>query len=234
MNILHHFLKPLSNIRVIAQCHSSDELRELVRLEKPDLLLLDIQISNVDGIRAVQDCLMIHPDVKVIFITKCDEYAIEAFRMNAVDYILKPIERLRLYQAINKAESMILYERRQMKEKNNRNLIIKDHKGTTYVPLQEIIFIEKYGAKCLVYTKEWIYETNGNLGDLMTELDDYFFLAHRSYIINLTKISQIVMKNDTYTAQFWDFEHYASISKLRIKALKEKMLQSLHQQYFFI
>jgi two-component system, LytTR family, response regulator len=223
VKLLHHFLVHLSDIEIVGHCYNGDDLVEQVMQKKPDLLLVDINMPKKNGIIAVKECLNLFPQIKFIFTTGFDEYALEAFQLTAIDYIVKPIEKFRLYKAIEKAKNIILYERNQSYTIQIKNLPIKDQNGTSYVPQHDIYFIEKSGKKCLVYTKERVFETNENISNLLASLDESFFSAHRSYIINLKRISHIVPQNETFLVYFQDFDQQASISKLKINEVKEKM-----------
>jgi two-component system, LytTR family, response regulator len=225
--ILMHFLAELPDFDVVGHCNNGEELVEQVMKYKPELILTDINMPHKNGINAIKDCLTFYPDIKYIFITGYDEYAIEAFNIAAIDYIVKPIEKSRLYKALEKAKSVLQFEENLQPKTNIMHLPIKDINGTYYVPQDEIYFIEKSGKKCIVYTKDKLYETQENIGKLVERLNDSFFSAHRSFVINLRKVDYIVPQNETYIVYFQDFNKQASISKLKISEVKEKMEQIL-------
>ncbi|MGG0719998.1 response regulator [Robertmurraya massiliosenegalensis] len=231
IEIIEYFIRNLPDFEIIGVCIDGEELVEQIILKKPDLVLTDINMPKKNGIDAIKECLSFNHDLKFIFFTGYDEYALEAFRLSAVDYLVKPIEKERLYQALDKARDLLRYER----EKDNPmrpadtilNLTLKDQKGTRYIPLKDIYFIEKIEKKCLVYTKEEIYETNETISKLLERLDDTFFHSHRSYIINLKKISHIMPRNESYIVHFANYSNQAIISKLKINDVKEKISRLL-------
>lgn len=237
LEILRLFLESLSTFKVVGVCNDGEELVAEIMIKKPDLLLVDINMPMKSGMSAVKECLSFYPDLKFIFISGYEQYALEAFEMSAIDYIVKPIEKARLYKGLEKARNIIQYEQNQMqKTKTNlkiRNLPIKDHTGTLYVPQQEIFYIEKSGKKCFIYTQKKVYETNENISKLLERLDDLFFPAHRSNIINLKRISHIIPQNETFVVYFHDFDKTASISKLKINEIKEKMVSLLDANSLF-
>lgn len=102
-------------------------------------------------------------------------------------------------------------------------LHLKEQNSTQYIPLSDIYFIEKAGKKCLVYTTNEIYETSEPMNKIINRLDDTFFQAHRSNIINLSKITQIMPQNETYVVLFENYDKQASLSKLRINEVRERM-----------
>lgn len=227
MEIIKYFISDLLDFQLIGQCENGDELVEQVMLKKPDLVLTDVNMPKKNGLQAVKECQMFHPKLKVIFLTGYDDYAIDAFNFAAVDYIVKPIEKDRLFQALEKAKDILLFEQGKMNEQqenSNRNvLLLKDNNCTRFIPFEDIYFVEKVGKKCLVYTKAEIYETNETIGRILSRLDDSFFQAHRSYIINLQEVMQITQQNETFIAYFRGYDKQAGISKLKINEVRERI-----------
>ncbi|MGG3560538.1 response regulator transcription factor [Neobacillus rhizosphaerae] len=227
MEIIKYFIGELPDFQLVASCTNGEELVEMVMVMKPDLVITDINMPKKNGILAIKECLSFHPTLKFIFLTGNDEFAIEAFEINTVDYLVKPIERTRLMVAMEKARNILQFEHGDGDTRNHRlhMLPLKEQNCTQYIPLSDIYFIEKAGKKCLVYTKAQIYETSESISKIMSRLDDSFFQAHRSNIINLKKISQIIPQNETYMVHFKDYDKPASLSKLKINEVRERMLQ---------
>jgi two-component system, LytTR family, response regulator len=225
--IVRFFIGSLSSFEIVGACRNGEELIDEVLIQKPDLILTDINMPLKDGVDAIKECLTFHPTVKFIFITGYDNYAITAFQLAAVDYIVKPVEKIRLFKALEKAKNMIDFEKGNIethaKERNIKNLVIKDMNCTRYIPMDEILFIEKTGKKCFVYTQDEIFETSENISKIYDKLDHTFYSAHRSYIINLKKVSHITPHHETYIASFHDYDRQASISKLKINEVRDKI-----------
>lgn len=220
-------LKELPDFQLIGQCQTGEQLVEAVIIKRPDLILTAIQLAGKSGLQAIKDCKMLFPDIKVIFITGFDEFAVEAFELAAIDYIVKPVERERFVMALERAKTIIWFEQ-QKKEtsaplQKAKVLPLRDQHGILFIPLADIYFIEKSGKKCLVYTKQDIYETNETMASLLTHLDHSFFQTHRSYIINLKKISQITPQKESFIVQFLNYEHRAKISKLKMNEVRARI-----------
>ncbi|ETI69176.1 LytR/AlgR family response regulator transcription factor [Neobacillus vireti] len=221
---MKHLLTSLPEFQLIGQCANGEQLVEEVIVKKPDLVLTAIKIAKKNGMEAMKEVLAFLPTIKVIFITGFDEYAIEAFEMAAVDYLLKPVEEERLAQALEKAKNIIEFEREKMGnslKQQQKILQLRDQTATLFIPLDEILFIEKAGKKCLVYTEKEIYDTSETMARILTRLDETFFHAHRSYIINLEKISQIIPQKESFIVHFKDYDHLAKISKLKINEIRK-------------
>jgi diguanylate cyclase (GGDEF)-like protein len=106
--IIRRFLEPLDQITIVGEAGSGEELIRAVADNEPNLVLVDINMPKMNGIQAIKECLSLNPGLKVIFITGHNEYAVEAFDVSAVDYIVKPIEKHRLEVAIEKAKTIIM------------------------------------------------------------------------------------------------------------------------------
>jgi two-component system, LytTR family, response regulator len=232
LEILEYFIRDLPFFHLVGTCTNGDELVEKVMVHKPDLVLSDINMPFMNGMDAIKECLSFYPSLKFIFITGYDEFAVEAFRMTAVDYIVKPYEKERLYKALEKAKNLILLEQNQMErdfqEVPIKKLPLKDQNCIRYIPLNDIYFIEKVGKKCFVYTEMGMIETNDSLGKILERLDHTFFPSHRAYIINLNKVTHIKPHGETFLVDFQNYEKQANISKLKINEVREK-IAALHE-----
>jgi two-component system, LytTR family, response regulator len=123
--LLHHFIRFLPQYKVVGEAISGEEFVRLVLEEKPDIALVDIKMPDLDGKEAVKICKQSLPALQVIFTTGYDEFAVKAFEIAATDYIVKPIERTRLFHALEKARKLIELSRQD-------HLSIKNEKQKTW------------------------------------------------------------------------------------------------------
>ena len=226
INMIKSFVKDLSDFQLIGQCVTGEQLIEEVMVKKPDLVLTAITLSKKNGMQAIKECLSFFSPMKVIFIADNNEYAIEAFEIAAVDYIVKPFTQERLDRALERAYHIISFERDKIatEHKSQQKVLpLRDQNATFFIPLSDIYFIEKVGKKCLVYTAIEIYDTNETMARILERLNASFFHAHRSYIINLAKISQITPQKESFIVHFNDMDKRAKISKLKINELRERI-----------
>lgn len=167
---------------------------EAIRSLKPDLVFLDIEMPNYAGFEIVN--FFENVDFDIIFVTAYDKYAIRAFEVSAVDYLLKPVDIERLQQSVQKAQ-----ERMQLKnnldrfkllsqtlESNVLNNIIVSDKGYQYtISIATIIAIEAQESYSVIYTEEKKYTASKNLKHFENLLNENkrFFRVHKSWIINL-------------------------------------------------
>ncbi|MED1471916.1 LytTR family DNA-binding domain-containing protein [Bacillus salipaludis] len=224
--LLAQFTQLLPDYIVAGEAASGNELLELVMKEKPEIVLLDIQMPDLNGVEAARACKMIAPSVHIIFTTGHEEYAVEAFNLSAVDYLVKPIERTRFFMAMEKAKKSMEVVRTleaRAAKKEWRRLAIKSNQTFVYLPVEKILFIEKEGRKSVIHTVDERFVTHEPLLDLADRLPDYFHKTHRSYLVNLKKIVKIEALGETYSAHFANSEKTAYISKLKINEIHRLM-----------
>jgi two-component system, LytTR family, response regulator len=192
---LINLLKNFDEIEVVAECSNSDEAKEAILLHNPELIFLDIQMPGKNGFELLQDLEKVP---KVIFVTAYDEYALKAFEVNALDYLLKPVEEDRLAEAINK----ILAEDEEEAEsslsvKNDGRLgqddqiFLKDGEKCWFVSLRDIKLFESEGNYVRVYFSNFKPLILKSLNNLEERLDHTFFRTNRKYIVNLRWVQSV-------------------------------------------
>lgn len=147
-----------------------------------DILLLDIEMKNMDGVTLAKTIRKDNKLVQIIFITGYSDYILDGYDVDALHYLMKPVNSDKLEEVLTKAVSLI--------NKNEKclNLIIY---GQMYrIPLQEIIHIEVIQNYVTIYSKEK-YTIKKTLGEIEKLLDDRFFRVSRSIIVNLHYISRV-------------------------------------------
>jgi two-component system, LytTR family, response regulator len=220
--LLQHTIKLFFDFEVIGEAGNGEELYQLVIDLKPDIALVDINMPGLTGVEAVKLCKETMPSLQVVFTTGYEEFAVEAFNMSAVDYIVKPIERTRLFIALDKATKALQLEKTMaQKYKQYKKLSIKSNNSYLYLTIEDILFIEKEGRKTILHTKNERFETTESLMDLEDMLPGYFYKTHRSYLVNLSKIIKIEPSGETYLACFANTSKNAYISKLKINEVQE-------------
>ncbi|PGY11938.1 LytTR family DNA-binding domain-containing protein [Bacillus sp. AFS031507] len=219
--LLKHLVKHVPNYQIVGEAVNGEDLIKKVMMEKPDLVLVDINMPLLNGMEAVKSCKKIVPSLQVIFITGHDEYALEAFGVNAIDYIVKPVERERLYAALDRAATLKNKNVTIQQSSIKKDLMIKQQNHYSFIPLDEIIFIEKADRKSVIHTMDQKIEFNEALTNLEEILDSRFVASHRSYIINLQHLSKIEVAGQTYKAHFKNYVETARVSKQKLTELQK-------------
>lgn len=195
---MRSMLEAHSDIEVIGECGNADEAVQMIHDQKPDLIFLDIQMPGRSGFEMLE---MLEYLPKIIFVTAYDAYAIRAFEVNALDYLLKPVENERLAEALRKAadesESPIPQEipRGQHQEEvldPEDRIFLRDGEKCWFVPLKDVRMFESEGNYVRVYFDRFKPLILKSLNNLEKRLDERrFFRINRKYIVNLREIAHI-------------------------------------------
>ena len=213
-------LEEVSEIEILAQCQNGREALNAINEYEPDLAFLDIQMPGTSGLELIGE---IQGDVMpmIVFVTAFDEFAVDAFDVHAVDYLLKPVESNRLKEAINKAQKLKMQEgalgdKQKLLElaaslsgksldaigellESGANLIehadrlaIKDGKYLTFVPVKDIDWIDAAGDYMCVHAKGETHIMRTTMKELEARLAPSIFQrVHRSTIVNLERVEKI-------------------------------------------
>jgi two-component system, LytTR family, response regulator len=219
--LLKHTIKKIPNFEIVGEAVNGEDLINKVMIEKPEIVLVDINMPLLNGMEAVKTCKKIVPSLQVIFITGHDEYALEAFDVNAIDYIVKPIDRTRLYASLDRAAAFSKPPAELPLTSMKRDLMVKQHNQYSFIPLDEIIFIERADRKAVIHTLEQTIELNEALTNFEEILDSRFISSHRSYIINLQHLRRIEASGQSYKAYFKNYNETAKVSKNKLAVLQE-------------
>ncbi len=182
-------------IEVIGECDHADEAKRTIEAEQPDLIFLDIQMPGKNGFDLLSELESVP---RVIFVTAFDEYALQAFKVNALDYLLKPVEEERLAEAIQK----VLKEEEELPQDHAARLpqgrlgqddqiFLKDGERCWFVSLRDIKLFESEGNYVRVYFNNFKPLILKSLNNLEERLDHTFFRTNRKFIVNLRWIQNV-------------------------------------------
>ena len=195
-NELKKLLEQHTEIQIIDEASGVDEGVEKIELARPDLIFLDIQMPGKTGFDLLGE---LEKAPKVIFTTAFDEFALKAFEVNALDYLLKPIDPSRLSDAIQKLQTELALEQASLIGGSVRGplteadqVFVKDGEKCWFVKLAEIRLFESVGNYAKVYFSTHKPLILKSLNALEDRLDEHvFFRANRKHIINLHWIEKI-------------------------------------------
>lgn len=187
---LARLLEPHAGIEVIGEATNADEAEKLIAELRPDLLFLDINMPGRDGFQLLE-ALEMAPHV--VFVTAYDEHAVQAFEVNALDYLLKPIDPERLGAAVNKLAQLPkeTATKRESLSPDDR-IFIKDGEKCWFVTLKDVRLFESEGNYVRVRFGENKPLVLRSLNNLEKKLDPHvFFRANRKQMINLAFVDKI-------------------------------------------
>ncbi|MDC0313921.1 response regulator [Flavobacteriales bacterium] len=192
---LKSLLKDYHEIEIIDECASPEEALKSIEKHNPDLLFLDIQMPEKTGFDLLQE---LDKSPKVVFVTAFDEYAVKAFEVNALDYLMKPVDPERLKETMAKVlsedtedeESYDVPDRGILS--SNDQIFIKDGEKCWFIHLKDVRMFESEGNYVRIYFETFKPLVLKSLNGLEERLDQkLFFRANRKYIINLKWVSHI-------------------------------------------
>ena len=211
---LGYLLGQMGGVDVIGQAGNGVEALTTITRLQPDVVFLDVQMPGLTGFEVARRLIDGRAASQIIFVTAYDQHAIEAFEVNAVDYLLKPVDQARLEQAVNRARRRIQIERpsgaastsvsqadlekivRLVSERQHRRerVAIKVGERFMLVQAEEIIYASLLEEGITVVTNQHTGTSNyRTLDDLQERLDSsVFWRVHRSHLVNINKIKEIV------------------------------------------
>src|ERR1700722_3265299 len=210
---LQYLLERAGGVEVLAQGTNGIEAVELIRTHKPDLVFLDVQMPGLDGFGVLKKLLDRKvPIPQVVFATAFNPYAVRAFEVNAVDYLLKPFDRKRVLQTIEKAMARrsgpaesasdakldallrLVEEQVQVPRSQSGKVIVRAQSRLLLVDQSEICFASIEDGTISVVTRTVEGHSNcRTLEELMDQLDpERFWRAHRSFVVNIQHIREVV------------------------------------------
>jgi len=201
-------------------------LRWLIK-ESIDLLFLDIDMPNISGIYIAELLSELQPEIKICFVTAFDDFAIKAFEINALDYILKPCTKERLNSCISKLAriSMKKKELEVVSDSSPYDLDIicgYDNENIVLLNYSDIYYIETVQGGTEIHCKDTTYRGNKALSFYEDKLKKKsFFRTHKCYLVNLSKVDKFRPRiNYTYDMFFRESKEIVPVSRNKVRELK--------------
>jgi two-component system response regulator LytT len=198
---LHGFLAPLTGVDIVGEARNGPEAIELIAREKPDLVFLDVQMPGMSGFEVLRKLEGEVPHI--VFATAHDEYAIKAFEVEAVDYLLKPFGRARVAGAVARVRQRTphdavtsldtLLNRLDGEERRLRRIPVHAGRRILLVAPEDIRWFGVEHRLVYAHLADRSHMTNFTLRELEERLDGAtFFRAHKATLVNLTHVTAIV------------------------------------------
>ncbi|WP_321287293.1 response regulator transcription factor [uncultured Sunxiuqinia sp.] len=195
IRVIKNHLSEFKNLKLAGECNNAIEAMEFLSKHKVDLIFLDIQMPQITGIEFLKN---LSSAPKVIFTTAYRNYAIEAFELDVIDYLLKPISLVRFSKAVNR-----FYQRVNANTANPSpiekgkqapdHLFLKIDKKLHKIMHHEIFYLESFGDYVIVHSEKGKLTTKERISHLEEQLPASQFLrVHRGYIISISKITALL------------------------------------------
>ncbi|HXB20451.1 MAG TPA: LytTR family DNA-binding domain-containing protein [Candidatus Solibacter sp.] len=204
---LSYLLKSVDDVEIVAQGHNGLEAVTLIKEHSPDIVFLDVQMPGLDGFGVIKKLLDRKVSLpQIIFATAFDQYAVKAFEVNAIDYLLKPFDKKRVSQALDKARKRVqgssassdklesLVRMLESQRPQNSKVLLRSAGRLLLVDQKDVCFASiEDGVISVVATNLEGQSNCRTLEELLQGLDsDMFWRAHRSFVVNINRIKEVV------------------------------------------
>lgn len=230
------YLKPYENIELVAECENGFDGIKAIQEHQPDLVFLDIQMPKLTGFEMLE---LLDDTPEIVFTTAYDQFAIKAFELNAVDYLMKPFSKDRFQQALNKAFERIQNQpshenlkssleklKQSVREKSGplERIFVKTGSRIDVIPVPDIFYIQAQDDYVELHCSKGKFLKKETMNNFEKQLPEGLFLrVHRSSIINTKHIEKLEKYGkESYVVILKDSTRVI-VSKSRVKALKEHL-----------
>jgi two-component system LytT family response regulator len=209
-SLVLEYLQPYAQVAVVQECNDGFAGVKAIQQHKPDLIFLDIQMPKINGFEMLE---LIEQPPAVIFTTAFDEYALKAFELHAIDYLLKPFTKERFDKALHKflhqqpvtetaPQTQALLETASQSPTQQDRIVVKSGTKIHIIPIHEVTYLEADDDFVKIHTAQGMFMKNRTMQYFEQSLDARQFVrVHRSYMIQVQQVTRIdPYQKDTYTA----------------------------------
>jgi two-component system, LytTR family, response regulator len=200
---LARFLGEHEDVSIVAEAANGIDAVDLIAMTKPQLVFLDIHMPDLDGLGVAETLVRSEQPPSIVFVTAHDQYAVKAFEVSALDYLLKPYDRERFEQMLGKARRSLdakpdtvqlaaTLAQIRNEEQYVRRLLIPNDGRSFFIATREIARLESNGNNVAVHTARGAHTLRATLESLEARLDPaQFARVHRSHVVNIDEIAEI-------------------------------------------
>ena len=183
-------VEQVKDISLVSECENAIEAYNIVNKIAVDVLLLDIEMPGMTGIELTKNLGKKSPFI--IFTTSKTDYAVDAFELNVVDYLVKPVEPARFLKAIDRVKEAMESNKEQMQVKDKEFVFVKDSGVLKKISADDILYLEAMGDYVKIFISQKFHIVHATLKSIEEKLSALKFMrVHRSYIVALNKIDFI-------------------------------------------
>ena len=205
---------------VVAEAGNASAAIECLHQQSFDVALLDIHMPGADGLSLARTLRALPAPPAVVFVTAHAEYAVQAFELEAVDYLTKPVRLERLQLALQKVQKLLQAERTLLPQSTDEVLVVQERGRTERVPLSEVLYLKAELKYLTLRTQARSYILEGALSELEAKYPEYFMRVHRNALVARSAVRALERQNDAPDGEAW---------AVRLNGLDELLLVSRRQ-----
>ncbi|MGE7767300.1 LytR/AlgR family response regulator transcription factor [Peribacillus sp. NPDC096540] len=219
---LIHLLKQYPSIEVIGEGESGEQAIVKTMQLQPDAIFLDIEMPIMNGMDAAKALLELKNVPKIVFATAYPQFGAEAFRLDAVDYLLKPYDEDQLAETIRRLEKLCLKQEEKKPVKSAGRLAVEVEGEILYLHPNDIIYISREDKLSKIFTTEHEYEVKTTIKELEERLKKFpFFRIHKSHLVHLNYVRRLTpWFNGAYQLELEGRDEMLSVSRNYAKAFR--------------
>ncbi|WP_449537533.1 LytR/AlgR family response regulator transcription factor [Ferdinandcohnia sp. Marseille-Q9671] len=222
---LTHLIETYPSIQVVGEGDSGESaILKAIQLQ-PDVVFLDVEMPKGNGMDAAKALMELKKPPLIVFATAYPEFAVEAFRYNAIDYLLKPYDEEQLEETVKRIVKHLQAPEEKEKGKQTGKLAVDSGGEILYLEPIDILYIVRDEKLTKLITKLGEYETKTQLKDLESRLESFgFFRIHKSFLVNLKYVTRLTpWFNGAYQLEIEGRKEQLSVSRNYVKALRTKL-----------
>jgi two-component system, LytTR family, response regulator LytT len=222
---LKHLLTSFPSITLVGEAESGEAALMKTIQYQPDVVFLDVEMPKMNGMQTAKALQELKKVPLVIFATAYPQFAVEAFRYNAVDYLLKPYDEDQILETVKRIEYMLNTTNESDIARITGKLALEANGEIIYIEPKEILYLYRDEKLTILKTKNRDFETKTPLKELETKLLNYgFFRIHKSFLVNLEYVTRLTpWFNGAYQLEIVGSNEMLSVSRNYVKALRMRL-----------
>ncbi|WP_456277764.1 LytR/AlgR family response regulator transcription factor [Bacillus sp. AK128] len=222
---LMHLLSQYPVIDVVGEAESGEQAIMKALQLQPDVVFLDIEMPKLNGMEVARSFKELRKTPLIVFATAYPNFAVEAFRHQAIDYLVKPFDEEQLTETINRLERILLDQVPKRVEKPSTvsaKLALEENDEIIYIDPKDILYLYRDERETKVVLNGKEYHSKLSLKEFEARLDQFsFYRIHKSYLVNLDHISRLIpWFNGAYQLELTGVKEYLSVSRNYVKGLR--------------
>lgn len=222
---LKHLLEKHPVFQIAGEAESGEAAIVKALQLQPDVVFLDVEMPKMNGMEAAKSLMELKKAPLIVFATAYPQFAAEAFRYEAVDYLLKPYDEEQLIQTVQRIEKLLFAKNESKSGKLPGKLAVEENGEIIYIEPRDILYMCRDDKISKIITKAGEHETKTTLKDLESRLKPFsFFRIHKSYLVNLDYVARLTpWFNGAYQLEIDGRKEMLSVSRNYVKALRERL-----------
>jgi two-component system, LytTR family, response regulator LytT len=223
---MKHLLSEYPWVEIVGESSSAEKAMELILTQDPQVLFLDIEMPGMSGVDLAEALQKMKQKPEIVFATAYPDYALKAFRVEAVDYLVKPFDEEQLSQTMERLKKLLLTDRAEHKDtKTMGKLSVQDEDKIIFIEPGDILYIFREERETYICTEKKKYTCKLPIKELEAKLGTYpFFRVHKSYLVQLPYVEELIpWGNGVYQLKVHGLKEKIPVSRNYVKELRERL-----------